>query len=137
MDSNHNLDGPFLFEIHSWIFGVFHTLHRILCSDTLFYTINFVLTHIFLILNHKPSPLMESHPFSKYAKQLYNLPPFFLKYLLTPVLIKTYYLLFFFSLINIALNKVSFYDAAAIFLALKACIAEFIFLKIDSGEIPA
>jgi hypothetical protein len=59
---------------------------------------------------------MESHPFSKYAKQPYNLPPFF-SHLLTRVLIKMYSVLFFFSLINLALNKVSFYDAAAILLA--------------------
>jgi hypothetical protein len=59
---------------------------------------------------------MESHPVSKYAKQPYNVPPFYLKYLLTHDLIETYYLLFFFSLIILALNKVSFYDTAAILL---------------------
>ena len=61
MGSNYTLDGLFFFfffEVHSWIFEFLHTLHRILYPDTLFSTINFVLNHLFLILKHKPSPLI-------------------------------------------------------------------------------
>jgi hypothetical protein len=108
---------PFCLRCTAGYLG-FSTLHRILYPDTLFYIFNFVLTHIFIILNHKP-PLMESHPFSDMQNSHVICLLFFLKYLLTHVLIKMYYLLSFFSLINLALNKVSFYDAAAILLAQK------------------
>jgi hypothetical protein len=36
MGSIHNLDGPVLFEVYNWIFGFFHTSHKILNPNTLF-----------------------------------------------------------------------------------------------------